>query len=625
MGGSGGMLAAKDPLVVPMLLRLSHFKLSSYVVLVVSQQKGITLVFKTDPLQNVDINSTFDSIAVIQNFIQREIEGQLRQLFREDLPGIIHRLSQQWVKAKVEAPYLDKRPSSPATRHTVDTMPSFVQKPDIGSRRPSARSLPRRPPSITGSSITSGTRKSTLKSPPSSHPESPSSSTSSHPDLENFDPTYGLRPEGLPSKSGFKGFSSLFIRNRGLADLAEESTDFSEYDDVDDERGSSFDLVDWEDSISGISPTPSIINDRESSPEYSYETIPAVGGGTIIRPRIYHSQSTTQSAPLSTKSSLSSLPMRARSQNNLFYSGLGGATPSVVSRHPNTGATFYFPDLPMGSSSKLNPAYNAKTATSFQGSHNVLNRATSPDSTESQQSRSSSGPTRTLSTDLTDFVTGQQDEERSMIYIRRPPSERRFSVASSISNVDSQTGSTLPDRYLLDRQHTTSSTPSHLHSPHQSQDPTSIVLRLSLNNSIHQLSTLSHSNHTLSPFTRDVSHFTVRSVPPRGVGHGFTGGQGQWLERQPPVKAKRKRIYRLGGSGRTTAANPVVNSAALPGDPDYPSLHQNDSPTLPPEFDVSDMDRYFRSYDGDPSRSPSLRPIDTDAATDTVRRRTRLK
>ncbi|KAI0065775.1 hypothetical protein BV25DRAFT_1782202, partial [Artomyces pyxidatus] len=106
MSGSRGMLAAKQALVVPMLLRLSHFRLSSYVVLVVSKQKGITLVFKTDPLQNVDINSTFDSIAVIQSFIQREIEGQLRQMFREDLPGIIHRLSQQWVKAKVEAPYL---------------------------------------------------------------------------------------------------------------------------------------------------------------------------------------------------------------------------------------------------------------------------------------------------------------------------------------------------------------------------------------------------------------------------------------------------------------------------------------------------------------------------------------
>src|SRR6516164_9393439 len=87
-----------------MLLHLSHFKLNSYVVLVMSKQKGITLVFKTDPLQNVDIDSTFNSITVIQNFIQCKIEGQLHQMFHEDLPGIIHRLSQQWVKAKVEAP-----------------------------------------------------------------------------------------------------------------------------------------------------------------------------------------------------------------------------------------------------------------------------------------------------------------------------------------------------------------------------------------------------------------------------------------------------------------------------------------------------------------------------------------
>ncbi|KNZ76017.1 Mitochondrial distribution and morphology protein 34 [Termitomyces sp. J132] len=121
LGGSRGMLAAKQPLVVPMLLRLSHFKLNSYVVLVVSKQKGITLVFKTDPLQNVDINSTFDSIAVIQKFIQREIEGQLRQMFREDLPSIIHRLSQQWVKAKVEAPYLHKNPPVNRQRGASDT------------------------------------------------------------------------------------------------------------------------------------------------------------------------------------------------------------------------------------------------------------------------------------------------------------------------------------------------------------------------------------------------------------------------------------------------------------------------------------------------------------------------
>jgi distribution and morphology protein 34 len=107
LGGSRRILAAHQPLVVPMNLRLSNFKLNAYVVLVVSKTKGITLVFKTDPLQNVDVNSTFDSIAVIQKYIQKEIEGQLREMFREDLPVIIHRLSQRWIpgNSKIETPY----------------------------------------------------------------------------------------------------------------------------------------------------------------------------------------------------------------------------------------------------------------------------------------------------------------------------------------------------------------------------------------------------------------------------------------------------------------------------------------------------------------------------------------
>jgi len=48
---------------------------------------GIILVFKTDPIQNVEINSTFCSIAVIQSFTQREIEGQLQRMFRETSPA----------------------------------------------------------------------------------------------------------------------------------------------------------------------------------------------------------------------------------------------------------------------------------------------------------------------------------------------------------------------------------------------------------------------------------------------------------------------------------------------------------------------------------------------------------
>jgi distribution and morphology protein 34 len=105
-------LLASQPLLVPMTLRLSKLHLRAILILVVSASKGITLVFKNDPLQNVDVSSTFDSVEVIRGYLQQEIEGQLREMFREDLPGIIHRLSQRWftgsgVGGKVEMPYMD--------------------------------------------------------------------------------------------------------------------------------------------------------------------------------------------------------------------------------------------------------------------------------------------------------------------------------------------------------------------------------------------------------------------------------------------------------------------------------------------------------------------------------------
>lgn len=39
------------------------------------------------------MSSTFDSIPFVREYLQKEIEGQLRNLFMEDLPAIIHRLS----------------------------------------------------------------------------------------------------------------------------------------------------------------------------------------------------------------------------------------------------------------------------------------------------------------------------------------------------------------------------------------------------------------------------------------------------------------------------------------------------------------------------------------------------
>jgi mitochondrial distribution and morphology protein 34 len=565
MTGSRGMLAAKDPLVVPMLLRLSHFKLNSYVVLVVSKQKGITLVFKTDPLQNVDINSTFDSIAVIQKFIQREIEGQLRQMFREDLPGIIHRLSQQWVKAKVEAPYLDKR-APPVRRRAFDA----VSAPDLSHMSPgfpglglhqyllrqqSLGTLPYgRARSISGASVSSVARRSTTfrasPTPPTSTPVS--DSPSSNPELENFDPTYGLRPEGLPTKSVFSSFGRLFTRNMGLGDLAEEPGE-DESLEGEEEQGS-FDVVDWEDAVPEYSPPPTVV--EESVTEY--ETLPAVGGGTITRPRVYHSQSMIQPS-----SDISRFPdaasVRSDPQSYQLPAMGGYITPRFPSHRPQSSYNPYFPAMPSHYAEAYHrtlsePAYDI-TGETFPV------RPVTPDSLETQFS-SSSGLVETPPSSVAPIDTP----------LKSSLSDRRLSVSSTNMNLHFDTWSS-------------SSPPTH------STDP--VILRPALNNTISQLSTLSHSNHTLSPYTRSLSHFTVRSVPPRTV------SASQVMPERPPVKAKRKRTYRIGGSKPPELQPPVPPSPPSPSSPTPPSEC---------EFDKSDMDQYFRSAPAPPPQSPPPDP-----------------
>jgi distribution and morphology protein 34 len=581
MTGSRGMLAAKEPLVVPMLLRLSHFKLNSYVVLVVSKQKGITLVFKTDPLQNVDINSTFDSIAVIQKFIQREIEGQLRQMFREDLPGIIHRLSQQWVKAKVEAPYLDKR--SPLARRPFDVastpdlshLPAGLAGAGIGLQQPflhpsSLGSLSYgRARSISGGSVASRkTSKSTKSTPPA--PTSPPSTeaTSSIPELENFDPTYGLRPEGLPTKSVFSSFGRLFKQNKGLADLTEESSEVDE-----DEEQGSFSVVDWDDSVPDYSPPASVSQEEEESVT-EYETIPAIGGGTITRPRVYHSLSMIQPPSEifrhpSEAASMSSHPSVLRhhiSQSQQAGPSRINSFPYASSRiplshRPTSSYNPYFPDTLVYSQSerqrpRSEPAFDITQSPSRPGP-----RPITPDSLETQFSRSSSGglahSIETPSTTEPPRSAHGLDGPAKPL----PLSYRRLSVSSS--NLDTFRSGSPPTHHAMSE-----------------ADP-KIVLHASLNNTIHQLSTLSHSNHTLSPYTRSLEHFTVRSVPPRTFN---APGMHPPPERRP-VKAKRKRTYRLGGTSKP--AEP-----ARPQPPTSPP-----SPVPPSEFDQSDIDQYFRSRD----------------------------
>jgi distribution and morphology protein 34 len=87
------MLLADKPLVVPMEMCISDVQLRGIIVLVVDKEKGITLVFKNDPLESVKVSSTFDNIPNIRALLQRQIEKQLRNMFQEELPQMIHNLS----------------------------------------------------------------------------------------------------------------------------------------------------------------------------------------------------------------------------------------------------------------------------------------------------------------------------------------------------------------------------------------------------------------------------------------------------------------------------------------------------------------------------------------------------
>lgn len=89
-------LGANSPLDIPLNLTLSDIRLSGIIILVFSKAKGLTLVFRNDPLESIRVSSTFDALPGIARFLQVQIENQIRSLFREELPAILHRLSHRW-------------------------------------------------------------------------------------------------------------------------------------------------------------------------------------------------------------------------------------------------------------------------------------------------------------------------------------------------------------------------------------------------------------------------------------------------------------------------------------------------------------------------------------------------
>lgn len=134
-------LAAATGLTIPLQITLSDIRLSGFVILVFSRQKGITLVFRNDPLESLKVSSTFDSIPFVRDYLQRQIEGQIRILFMEHLPAIIHRLSLRlWVKdhptqASINSNELED-PVERRNQKPVDPLATPSQPPADASGRP---------------------------------------------------------------------------------------------------------------------------------------------------------------------------------------------------------------------------------------------------------------------------------------------------------------------------------------------------------------------------------------------------------------------------------------------------------------------------------------------------------
>lgn len=98
-----------------------------------SRQKGLTLVFRNDPLESLKVSSTFDAIPFVRDYLQKEIESQLRTLLMDEVPVIIHKLSQRlWVPEykEKEDQELVQQLQDPATKEKpVDPLASPPQDP----------------------------------------------------------------------------------------------------------------------------------------------------------------------------------------------------------------------------------------------------------------------------------------------------------------------------------------------------------------------------------------------------------------------------------------------------------------------------------------------------------------
>ncbi|GAA96963.1 uncharacterized protein L969DRAFT_66775 [Mixia osmundae IAM 14324] len=468
------ILFASAPLIVPMKLRLSDLKLHAIIILVISKQKGITLVFKTDPLQSVKVSSTFDSVGAIQGFIQREIEGQLREMFRSDLPSIIHKLSQRWLSEGVISASGGKagvrRNFEPTAK--IQTHVAYRNRPRDASEEqdtPVEAAEPVKQPSRKPAE--SATRSYDADSVPDA--------------LENYDPTYGMRDDAISTVGAFGGLGKIAQEGRahGLGDI------------VDDDSRSTTALADAMSSIE-LDASSDKGQDR-----LVWERIPAVGGGTITRPRVFHTQSQMRLEPSHARSSTASDDASTVAANV-------GSPPKRPQMRANasTSDARSFRDFEQPF---LRPPMSVYSQTSFSRppsyrSHSALGRADPRSFVDRARSYSPSGSASSQGT-AAPAPASEADYESHGIVLR-------------------------------------------------SEGKEAIILDSKESDSLAQISLLKVSNNTLSPFTRKPEHFTARSAP-------FVPGQsGEGLRSADlmPIRATRKRLHRMGNKSQTRRAAPVT-------------------------------------------------------------------
>ncbi|KAG8892024.1 ERMES complex subunit, partial [Tulasnella sp. 417] len=463
--------------------------------------------------------------------------------------------------------------------------------------------------------------------------------TSSFPDLENYDPTYGLRPEGLPSKSSYSGLGRLFASAsaKGLAELGDVSEERSAAGDRHGEEGTEYDVVEWEDTAPDYSThPPSVVGGGEEIEEVEYETLPAVGGGTITRPRVVHSQSmgvasdtvSRTSRPASTARSALPTPSTSRphshtprngSQTHLHRSTLQRLDDETSPQDPVTTwrdqqlrqqqqqqQNPYFPDMGVAGPSKLGRAASYQASVGdhqhhhhhHHHPHSRMARHLSPTSMGEYQrhSRRQSGASDVRLSSSSSYTRLSHSSSGRPPTVSTPPSSDR-------PGPDDEAGGSSPIMKDRERQRRRSLSPSiiqpfdsfHFGSPprHHTGPPSEtnpkIVLRPHANMTVSHLSALSASYHTLSPYTHSVEHFTVRSIPPKPqtptvpataamASHG--------LDKKAPVRARRKRMIRLGV--KKEEEQPPVEESRRP------------SPHIAPSEFSDEVDHYFKPGDSPP-------------------------